>query len=130
MKFSGDKAVKTQADKIFTKKVKEKKVEKPGKVVEKKITQTEELLEQRSQFKPLGKIDLDNIGKKSPVKNEPEVAPETTAESPVAEPEVEEKDELDHEAPVVETPVADQPEPGKNRKPLKQLMTQRLLHLV
>ena len=114
--FSGDKAVKTQADKIFTKKVKEKKVEKPGKVVEKKITQTEELLEQRSQFKPLGKIDLDNIGKKSPVKNEPEVAPETTAESPVAEPEVEEKDELDHEAPVVETPVVDQPEPEKEQE--------------
>ena len=114
--FSGDKAVKTQADKIFTKKVKEKKVEKPGKVVEKKITQTEELLEQRSQFKPLGKIDLDNIGKKSPVKNEPEVAPETTAESPVAEPEVEEKDELDHEAPVVETLVVDQPEPEKEQE--------------
>jgi translation initiation factor IF-2 len=114
--FSGDKAVKTQADKIFTKKVKEKKVEKPVKVVEKKITQTEELLEQRSQFKPLGKIDLDNIGKKSPVKNEPEVAPETTAESPVAEPEVEEKDELDHEAPVVETPVVDQPEPEKEQE--------------
>jgi len=114
--FSGDKAVKTQADKIFTKKVKEKKVEKPVKVVEKKITQTEELLEQRSQFKPLGKIDLDNIGKKSPVKNEPEVAPETTAESPVAEPEVEEKDELDHKAPVVETPVVDQPEPEKEQE--------------
>ena len=114
--FSGDKAVKTQADKIFTKKVKEKKVEKPVKVVEKKITQTEELLEQRSQFKPLGKIDLDNIGKKSPVKNEPEVAPETTAESPVAEPEVEEKDELDHEAPVVETPVVDQSEPEKEQE--------------
>ena len=114
--FSGDKAVKTQADKIFTKKVKEKKVEKPVKVVEKKITQTEELLEQRSQFKPLGKIDLDNIGKKSPVKNEPEVAPETTAESPVAEPEVEEKDELDHEAPVVETLVVDQPEPEKEQE--------------
>ena len=114
--FSGDKAVKTQADKIFTKKVKEKKVEKPVKVVEKKITQTEELLEQRSQFKPLGKIDLDNIGKKSPVKNEPEVAPETTAESPVAEPEVEEKDELDHEAPVVETPVVDQLEPEKEQE--------------
>ena len=79
--FSGDKAVKTQADKLFPKK-KEKKPEKqPVK------TQTEELLEhQRQQFKPLGKIDLDSIGKpKAAVKpaneeeNEPE--PETTAES-------------------------------------------------
>ena len=36
--FKGDKAVKTQADMIFTKKVKEKKTEKVEKVIEKKIT--------------------------------------------------------------------------------------------
>ena len=75
--FKGDKAVKTQADMIFTKKVKEKKVEKVEKV-EKKITKTEELLEQRPQFKQVGKIDLDSIGKKSAAKAEP--APETVVE--------------------------------------------------
>ena len=71
--FSTDKAVKTQADKIFTKKVKEKKVEKAEKV-EKKITKTEEQLDElRPQFKAVGKIDLDSIGKKpAAVKNEPE----------------------------------------------------------
>ena len=69
--FSGDKAVKTQADKIFVKKVKEKKVEKAEKAeVEKKITLTEELMDQRPQFKPVGKIDLDSIGKKAPVNKE------------------------------------------------------------
>ena len=81
--FSGDKAVKTQADKIFVKKVKEKKVEKAEKAekVEKKITITEELMDQRPQFKPVGKIDLDSIGKKPVVKEEPKAEPETTAET-------------------------------------------------
>ena len=82
--FSTDKAVKTQADKIFTKKVKEKKVEKAEKV-EKKITKTEEQLDElRPQFKAVGKIDLDSIGKKpAAVKNEPE--PVIQEEEPVVE---------------------------------------------
>ena len=63
--FSTDKAVKTQADMMFTKKVKEKKVEKAEKA-EKAVTKTEEILEQRSGLKTLGKIDLDNIGKPKP----------------------------------------------------------------
>lgn len=68
--FSGDKAVKTQADKLFPK----KKDKKPEKAVK---TRTEVLMEQqRQQFKPLGKIDLDSVGKpKSVVKP---VDPETT----------------------------------------------------
>jgi translation initiation factor IF-2 len=90
--FKGDKAVKTQADMIFTKKVKEKKAEK----VEKAMTKTDELLEQRQQVKPLGKIDLDNIGKpkaepqaepKAEPKTEPQPEPEAKVETPVeAEP--------------------------------------------
>ena len=76
--FNGDKAVKTQADKLFPKK-KEKKPEKPVK------TQAEEqLLEHRQQFKPLGKIDLDSIGKPKPVVKPAapeEKEPETAAES-------------------------------------------------
>lgn len=68
--FSGDKAVKTQADKLFPK----KKDKKPEKAVK---TRTEVLMEQqRQQFKPLGKIDLDSVGKpKSVVKP---VDPKTT----------------------------------------------------
>ena len=81
--FSGDKAVKTQADKLFPKKPKEKKPEET-----KAITKTEEKLAQRQQFKPLGKIDLDVVGKTkpaaatsaSPVESKPE--PKAAAESP------------------------------------------------
>ena len=110
--FSGDKAVKTQADKIFVKKVKEKKVEKAEKV-EKKITLTEELMDQRPQFKPVGKIDLDSIGKKPVAKEELKAEPETTAESPVKEPEVEIKEENVVEPAVPETPQVEQSEPGE-----------------
>ena len=102
--FSGDKAVKTQAEKIFTKKVKEKKAEKTEKA-EKKITLTEELKDQRPLFKTVGKIDLDTIGKKPAAKNEEKVAPETTAESLDEEPVAEVQEEI-----VVETPHVDQPE--------------------
>ena len=105
--FKGDKAVKTQADMIFTKKVKEKKVEKPEKV-EKKITLTEEKMEQRPQFKQVGKIDLDSIGKPSVKK---EQTPEAAAESPVEEPEVESKEDIVVEEPVVEDSPISQPEP-------------------
>ena len=106
--FSSDKAVKTQADMLFTKKAKEKKVEKAEKV-EKAVTKTEELLEQRTGLKTLGKIDLSQIGKPKavsapePVK-EPEPVPVAAAESPV---EVEKEEKT--EAPVVK-PV-EQPEP-------------------
>ena len=79
--FSGDKDVKTKAEQLFTKKTKEKKVEK-------KVTKAEELLEQRPQFKPLGKIDLDNIGKpkaaepvKTAVEKEPEVKEAAVADT-------------------------------------------------
>ena len=100
--FKGDKAVKTQADMIFTKKVKEKKTEKVEKVVEKKITVTEELLEHRPQFKTVGKIDLDNVGKPAVKKEEPLV---TAAESPEEEkPQVETPIEEVKEEPVVEAP--------------------------
>ncbi|MCR4602195.1 MAG: translation initiation factor IF-2 [Prevotella sp.] len=61
--FSTDKAVKTQADKLFSKKIKEKKPEvTPAK------TKTEEEMPQRQQFKPLGKIDLDSLGKSKTAK--------------------------------------------------------------
>ena len=107
--FKGDKAVKTQADMIFTKKVKEKKPEKTEKVVEKKITATEEQLEHRPQFKPVGKIDLDAVGKKPAEKKMEEEAPVTAAESPVEEPEVDVK--VKGAEPVVESPQISEPEP-------------------
>lgn len=107
--FKGDKAVKTQADMIFTKKIKEKKPEKVEKVVEKKITATEEQLEHRPQFKPVGKIDLDAVGKKPAEKKMEEEAPVTAAESPVEESEVDVK--VKGAEPVVESPQISEPEP-------------------
>ena len=127
--FKGDKAVKTQADMIFTKKVKEKKVEK---VVEKAVTKTEELMEQRPQFKTLGKINLDEIGKPKPAAApaapapepkpaEPapvveEVKPEPVVEAAAEAPQpVVEKVEEPEPAPVVEEP---KPEPVVEPKPV------------
>ena len=95
--FSTDKAVKTQADMMFTKKVKEKKVEKAEKA-EKAVTKTEEMLEQRVGLKTLGKIDLSQVGK-------PKVAP-----APVSEP-VQEKE------PVKEPEIVKEPEPEPEVKP-------------
>jgi len=85
--FSTDKAVKSQADQLFPKKPKEKKPEKP----EKESTKAEELLEQRPQFKPLGKIDLSTIGKpKAAVVASEPVAPEKEEEPAAVQEEVQE----------------------------------------
>ena len=102
--FSNDKAVKTQAEMLFTKKVKEKKVEKA-------VTKTDELLEQRSGLKTLGKIDLSQVGKPKPTPApEPapaqEPTPVATAESPV---EVEKEPEIPvSEAALDSDPIASQ----------------------
>ena len=134
--FQGDKAVKNEAEKIFAKKTKEKKVEK-------KVVKAEELLEQRQQFKPMGKIDLDNVGKKvapsvAPEKPEPKAAAESPVEvkeeikkeevkKPVEEkkPEVKVQPEVKVEKPVVEekpkkveAPIAPKAEP-KVEKPVQ-----------
>ena len=92
--FSTDKAVKTQAEQLFIKKPKEKKVEKPA-APEKAVTKSDELLEQRPQLKTLGKIDLDSVGK-------PKAAP---VSEPVAAAEPQEEETPKEEkVVVVETP--------------------------
>ena len=106
--FKGDKDIKTQAQTLFPKKPKpEKKPEKPA------TTKAEDLLEQRPQFKPLGKIDLEAVGKPKPAPVAEPAAP--VVEKPQPEPveTVVEKEE-EKVAPVVETPaepvVAEAPE--------------------
>ena len=114
--FSTDKAVKTQAEKLFVKKPKEKKVEKVEKP-EMAVTKTEEMMEQRPQFKAVGKINLDEVGKPkaapAPAKEEePVVAAESHEEKPaVAEQPVEEK------PVVVEAPQTQPSEPEEETKP-------------
>lgn len=100
--FNGDKAVKTQADMMFTKKVKEKKVEKA-------VTKTDEILEQRTQLKTLGKINLDEIGKpKQAPAQKPAPKPEP---KPKAQKPVEEKKPEPAQKPA--TPAAPKEEPKK-----------------
>ena len=119
--FSGDKAVKTQAEMMFTKKVKEKekKAEKP----EKALTKTEEMMEQRPQLKTLGKINLEEVGKAKPAPKE------TSKEEPVveqkAEPKVEVKPEpvVEEKVPEVEEPLVDNDEPEEEEETLELAKT-------
>lgn len=107
--FQGDKEVKNEAEKIFAKKAKEKKPEK-------KVVKAESEQEKRQQFKPLGKIDLDSIGKKpassvAPEKPEPKAAAESleTVKEEVKKVVVEKQPEV---KPVVEPkPVVEKPKP-------------------
>ena len=63
--FSTDKEVRDQAEKLFTKKTKDKK-----RAPEQKDNRSENVLESgRQQYKPLGKIDLDSLDKKSAVQS-------------------------------------------------------------
>ena len=94
--FKSDATVKTDAKKLFPKKPKEKKnKEKPA-----EDHKGETLLEGRQQYKPMGKIDLDQIGKK----------PQPKPEEPEHEPEAIEKPEPEKPV-VVETPAEPEPQP-------------------
>ncbi|MBQ8157431.1 MAG: translation initiation factor IF-2 [Prevotella sp.] len=121
--FRGDKAVKTQAANLFPKKKEKKTVsaDSQSEVVAK--TKTEEQM-QRQTFTPLGKIDLDSIGKPKPavkveapakeVEEEPE---DMTADSPVAEPVEEPVSQPVEVAPAAEAEPADVEEPVVDEEP-------------
>ena len=102
--FKGDQAVKHEAEKIFIKKAKEKKQEKE----EKKLTKAEELLEQRPQFKPVGKIDLDALNGKKPAPAKPEPKPEEEeAPAAVKEPVIQEEEPEVKATPAPAEPVVE-----------------------
>ena len=127
--FRQDKEVRNQAEKLFTKKTKEKK-----RAPEPKDNRAESILEssRQQQFKPLGKIDLDQIGKANaaqsaaPKKTEAKET-ETAAVSPAPVNNAPKKEEKPVEtAPVVEKtqksvvePAAKQPEVKAEKKPEK-----------
>jgi translation initiation factor IF-2 len=107
--FKKDQKVKSDAAKLFQKKPKEKKpASKPA------DTKAETILkENRPQFKPVGKIDLDQLerptAKASVAPEEKPVSkPEPAAVAPKAEPE--HKQEPVAEAPKVETPEKEKPQ--------------------
>ena len=114
--FKGDKDIKNEAEKIFAKKTKDKKSDR-------KVTKAEDLLEQRPAFKPLGKIDLDSVGRKpaQPVKETTEkkpkpAAPAAAAVKPAeAAPAAEKKDTV---AAAVQKPATEKP--AKAGQPKKQ----------
>ena len=120
--FNGDKTLKSQAEMMFTKKIKEKKVEKVEKQPEMAVTKTEEMLGQRPQLKTLGKIDLNEVGK--PKAAAPETKP--AAQEPVveekSEPVVEEAAETPQPMVEVEEPVVEEPqEPAVAEEPAEEL---------
>lgn len=98
--FKQDAEVRSQAEKLFQKKTKDKKRE-PSR----KETRADGLLKSstQQQYKPLGKMDLDNIGKKPAEKSAAPVAqPETKVEA-AAESPAETKEAPKAEAKPVET---------------------------
>ncbi len=108
--FKSDKAVKTQADMLFTKKP--KKVEKPK--VEKAVTKSDEMLGQRQQLKPLGKINLDEVGKpKAATKPAEPAQPEAEQPQPVVEP----KPQPERQPEPASQVTAEKPEP----KPVEEI---------
>ena len=128
--FSQDKEVRNQAEKLFTKKTKEKK-----RAPEPKENRAESILEssRQQQYKPLGKIDLDSVGKApvaqsaAPKTTETPKVTETAAVSPEPVNNAPKKEEKPVKvAPVVEKvqekpaePVAKQPE-TKVAKPVSK----------
>ena len=110
--FKQDKEVRSQAEKLFPKKPKEKKLQ-----PEPKDNRAETLLESSSQqrFNPLGKIDLDSLGKKPAQKESvaPEVKPQPTKVevAPAVSPQPEEPE-------IKETPVVAE-EVEKPEKPVE-----------
>ena len=94
--FKGDKDVKTQAGMIFPKK-KDKEKEKPKAKPEPVVEVVKE--EPRQTFTPLGKIDLDNIGKPAAKeKEEPKVEAEPVEEPKPAPVEVKSEPEPEPES--------------------------------
>ncbi len=83
--FSSDKAVKTQAEKLFTK-IKAQKDKKPAEKPAAPAVEETPDAPARQQFKPLGKIDLDSLNKPKAKPAEPVVETKPEPEAP-AEPE-------------------------------------------
>ncbi len=83
--FKGDKEVRTQADKIFQKKEKPAKKEKPQHVApepQQAKTAGDALIQKKTEVKPLGKIDL---GTGKPAAEAPKAEPKAMTEAPKAE---------------------------------------------
>ena len=122
--FKKDKEVKVDANKLFTKKTKDKEKKKSEPRVEAKVETAP-----TQKFTPLGKIDLETIGKPAPKKEEPskpvEVTKEPQAEvsEPIVQPEVKEepKEEVQPKPVKEEKKVVEQqPKPVEAEQPKQE----------
>ena len=111
--FSTDKAVKTKAEQLFFKKIKDKKSDKAEKK-EKAVAPTDELLEHVHQFKPVGKIDLEALNKPKATAKPEAKADDSTEQK--AEQKSAEKTELQDEQKAAE-PEEQKPEETAEQKP-------------
>ena len=109
--FSQDKAVRDQAEKLITKKTKDKK-----RAPEQQDSRAESLLESsgQQQYKPLGKIDLDNLGKK-PTAQSAANKPEAPKREAAAVSQVPNK-----VAPKAESHHEQRPQGSQNKQEMKQ----------
>jgi len=140
--FSTDKAVKTQADKLFPKKPKEKRVVSTDSQPESGPvkTKTEEQM-QRQQFKPLGKIDLSSLNKPKPVqqpapavstekKPEPVAAAVSPATAEKEQPKVVKAPEVEPQAKETAdkqpSPAAAAPQPAAAEQPQQKVKPQEV----
>ena len=120
--FQKDKEVRTQAEKLFQKKPKEKETKKADKPIEstKAVTPSDA----RQQFTPLGKIDLDAVGKRTvadPSKNKEQDTPKDEAPKVEIQPSAEPAKEVEtpkaeakevEPVEVVQKPKEDKPTPA------------------
>ena len=120
--FNGDKTLKSQAEMMFTKKIKEKKGEKVETQPEMAVTKTEEMLGQHPQLKTLGKIDLNEVGKPKAAAPETKPAVQEPVVEEKPEPVVEETAETPQPMVEVEEPVVEEPqEPAVAEEPAEEL---------
>ena len=112
--FKSDKEVRTQAEKLLQKHPKEKKRQ-----AENNEAKTDNEPKRMQQFKPLGKIDLDSIGKKKPavsttaVEPKPAVASAVAAEKPAEKVDIAEKKAVDKAAKEPQTKTETAPAQAK-----------------
>ena len=117
--FKSDKEVRTEAEKLFTKKPKEKK--RAPETAEGNNSKTAMTSSVRQQYKPLGKIDLDSIGKPSVAKSVAQASSEKQAPkaAAVSQGESASKAEVKKDAPKA-APVSQQ-KPTPAPKPAEQV---------
>ena len=107
--FKGDKDIKNEAEKMFSKKGKEKKSDK-------KVTSASNLVTQVQKFKPVGKIDLDGVGKPQGAKQSAAQDNQSVQKTAAVSQSADSKPTPAPQAPQQPAPTASKPETPKNQE--------------